>query len=461
MSKISKLRKSKNKLKGTAKGRVDKLKLKSKSNGVKRKIKSDDVDTSINDDDSLVVKKRPSKVELKSVIDGLKREATLIGIRKALKYIPSYLKSEGLTKKLLREIVRLWAESSEKIRVVCLLCLIRIYTKTNDSEKRQGIVKMLHTTFLDKCRVTKKDTMSMIGFMRHSLVELYKLDPNIALKQAQASCQQLAITLKNATTHKNEETYKSVLNWQFANCLILLSQVITSQPDDSPVKSLNHQVIQLNLGALNLLMSPRYYPYYCHLIENLIHLSIAADVFIPILPLIVSIIKRIEMPLDKKLEQAKRGSSKHNGKNESEEEEEESEEDEKREYNIDLLNHVSIDESHYHDYSVAVLDKLHDITLLYLTSQCHKIAFPELVFLPCVHLKKWLKRNPGTPTQKFRSLVDKIKIDSDRIEEARKSIDFTFSNYSAVDAWQKKMRDSNKLSIPKLLEKHRQSSATQ
>jgi len=448
MTKLNNPKSSKTKLRSTLKGRIQKSK--PVRNGISKR--KDAGDESISADDSLVVKKRPSKGELKLVIETLKKDPTLLVVRKTLKYVPYYLKSEGLTKKLLKEVIRLWSESSEKIRVICLLCLIRIYTKLKDSEKKQLVIKKLHTTFLEKCRITKYETMSMIGFMRHSLIELYKLDPKIAFKQAQTSCQQLAISLKNATTHKNEETYKSVLNWQFANCLILLSQLITSQGSESSVKSLSHQVIQLNLGAINLLMSPRYYPFYCHLIENLIHLSISENVFIPILPMITTILKRIEMPLDRKLEKLKKGPLKQNGSEEHEEDIEE----EKKEYNIELLNHVSLDEAHSHDYSLAVLDKLYELCLLYLSSQCHRIAFPELVFLPCVNLKKWLKKNPGSPTQKFRSLMEKIKSDCERIEESRKSVDFSFSDYNAVDAWEKKMKDSNKLCLPKLYEKFKE-----
>lgn len=383
-------------------------------------------------DDSLaIIKKKPSKAELKSVIEALKKEASLILVRKALKYVPCYLKSEGLMKKLLNEIIRLWAESSEKIRVICLLCLVRIYTKLQDKEKRQLVIKKLYNTFLDKCRVTKYETMSMIGFMRHSLVELYKIDSQIAFKQAQTTCQQLSLTLKNASIHKNEETYKTVLNWQFANCLILLSQLITSHDDDSPVKSLAQQVIQLNLEAISLLTSPRYYPFYCHLIENLIHLSISANVFIPLLPITIGLLKRIQIPSGKKGEL---------------------QEDAKK-YDIDLLNHVSLDEAHSLEYSLAVLDKIYELMVLYLANQCYKIAFPELVFLPCVQLKKWLKKNPGKSAQKFKVLLEKIKADCEKIESFRKSVDFAFTNYAAVDAWEKKMKDQNKLSLPKLLGK--------
>lgn len=480
-------------LNGPTKGRVAKLGLPKRTNGStngkapklaksrKKPVKRHH--TEIEEDDSVVVKKKPSKVELKSVIEALQKEANLLMARKALKYVPFYLKSEGLTKKLLKEMIRLWAEASEKIRVICLLCLIRIYTKVQDKEKKQMVIKKLYTTFLEKCRVTKYETMSMIGFMRHSLIELYKIDPEIAFKQAQASCQQLTITLKNAHNHKNEETYKSVLNWQFANCLILLSQLITSLDDENPIRSLTQQVVQLNLGAINLLTSPRYYPYYCHLIENLIHLGISAKIFIPVLPLLLSILTRLSFPFEKKKTKGnskdkvetktKRTQPKNQKKNgsggdddddeeeveESEEEDEDGEEDvesdeekPQKEYNMELLNHVSLDEAHNFSYQEATLNKIYELMLLYLSSQCHKIAFPELVFLPCVQLKKWLKSNPARPAQKIRVLLDKIKSDCEQIEEARRSVDFAFTNYSAVDAWEKKMTDSNKLSLPKLLQ---------
>lgn len=401
--------------------------------------------------------KKPAKAELKSVIELLDKEPKLLIVRKALKYIPHYLKSEGLTKKLIKVIIKLWAEAGEKVRVICLLCLIRLFTKLKDKERKQLLIKKLYTTFLDKCRITKKETMSMIGFMRHSLIELYKLDPKIAFAQAQTSCQQLTITLKNAYNHKNEETYKTVLNWQFANCLILLSNLIISHDEDSPVKSLTHQVVQLNLGALNFLSSPRYYPFYCHIIENLIHLSSSSKLFIPILPHILNILNKIQLQKMVKEEfraQVKAKSKLKGGKadEEKKEEIEEAEEEERKEYNMDILNHVSLDEAHCLDYNVAVLDKLYELLERYLASQCHKIAFPELVLLPSVQLKKWCKKNHDKHAQKFKILLDKIKSDCQKLEQARQSTTFAFSDYTAVDAWEKKMRDSNSLSLAKLSE---------
>lgn len=428
-------------------------------------------------DDNNSIKKKPSKAELKTVIDKLKGNPELILVRKALKYVPFYLKSEGLTKKLLKEVIRLWAESGEKVRVVCLLCLIRIYTKLKDKERKQDVIKKLYNSFLDKCRITKRETMSMIGFMRHSLIELYKLDPAIAHKQAQTACQQLTLTLKNANTHKNEETYKTVLNWQFCNCLILLSNLIISQEKDSPVKTLTHQVIQLNLGSINLMTSPRYYPFYCHVIENLIGLSISTNLFIPILPLIMNIIDKMNIPLENKKKRSSKNENnknqrnKNNKKNENnsdddddENEEQTSDEDQedneldddekvKKEYNMDLLNHVSLDEAHSKDYIEAVSDKVYELLLSYLASQCHRIAFPELVLLPCVQLKRWLKKNPGRAGLKFKVLLEKIKSDSNKIDEERKSVDFAFTDYNAVDAWEKKFKDSNRSALVTLSER--------
>lgn len=473
----------KNQIKKIKKGRIDKKLSNGKDTRSKKlnglgKRKKNKLNESINsqydeNDDKDIIKKKPSKAELKIVIDGLKKDPTMLMLKKALKYVPFYLKSEGLTKKLLKEIIRLWAEAGEKIRVVCLLCLIRIYNKVKDKERKQDIIKKLYTSFLDKCRITKHETMSMIGFMRHSLIELYKIDPDIAFKQAQTACQQLTITLKNATVHKNEETYKSILNWQFANCLILLSNLIISQEGNSPVKSLTHQVIQLNLGAIAILSSPRYYPYYCHLIENLIILSISTKLFIPVLPLMINIVERIQIPIERKNEKNKKGAIENEKKKksikgtnmnsdnsdesgnssqekDSDDGDDEGDSDEKmkvKEYNMELLNHVSLDEAHCKEYQHAVLDKIHELMVRYLASQCHKIAFPELVLLPCVHLKKWLKRNPGPTAQKFKILLEKIKLDCEKLESDRKSINFAFTNFAAVDAWEKRIKDSNKLSL--------------
>lgn len=410
-------------------------------NGKTKKAKT--MDFSDLNEQVLIVKKKPAKADLKLIIEALKKDPKSIVIRKAIRYLPFYLKSTGLTKKLLAEIIRLWAEAGEKVRVVCLLCLIRIYTKLKDESLKQLIIKKLYASFLDKCRITKRETMSMIGFMRHSLVEIYKLDPQIAHKQAEISCQQLTVTLKNAYHHKNEETYKTVLNWQFANCLILLSSLIMSHEEDSPVRKLTHQVIQLNLGAMNLMSSPRYNPFYCHLIDNLINISQSTSIFIPIIPLILNIIEKIHLKKETKKPKKQTGSD---GEELSDDEEEE----EEKVYNMDLLNHVSLDEAHNDNYHTAVLNRLYILLVRYLASQCHRIAFPELVLLPCVQLKKWTKKNNDERVQVFKSLLDKIKADVSLIEESRKNVDFAFTDYSAVDAWEKRMSDSSKLAFKRL-----------
>lgn len=467
MAKFPVQKSKRDKLKKSKKGRISKSS--KKPNGKARLIEKDDTfEDSIQ---SLSAKKKPSKVELKMVIEALKKNPELTVVRKALKYIPYYLKSEGLTKKILKEIIQLWAEASEQIRVACLLCLIRLFTKLEDTEKRQAIATKLYNMFLGKCRVTKSENMSMIGFMRHSLVELYKIDPSVAFKQAQTSCNQLSVTLKNAYTHKNEETYKTVLNWQYANCLILLSRLITSHEENVQIKSLTNQVIQLNLGALNLMDSPRYLPFYCHLIENLICLGDSSRSFIPILPQIMRILDKLEVPLDKKKgessEASKRNKKRRNGIKSSDIDDDgdseksslrsyEGEDDDgeekmraKKQYDMNLLNHVSLEETRSPEYNIAVLDKVHELLLVYLADQSHKIAFPELVLLPRVRIRKWLKKNPGQPTHKLKALLDKINSDCDKVEEQRRHIDFAFTDFVAVDAWEKKLRDTGSLSLPR------------
>lgn len=467
MTKLAKV-KPKNRLKGSAKGRVAKKSKKpngisnkksAKQNGKigsriknvhpkngRHKKSTDDDDANI--EEKLTVKKKPSKAELKLVLDLLSKEPKLMVVRKALKYIRFYLKSEGLTKKLLKVIIKLWAEAGEQTRIVCLLCLIRLYVRLKDKEVKKMIVKKLYTTFLDKSRITKQETMAMITFMRRSLIELYKLDPEIAFKQAETSCQQLTVTLKNAYNHKNEETYKTVLNWQFANCLILWTNLIISHDEDSPVKKLTHQVIQLNLGALNFLSSPRYYPFYCHIIENLVDLSKSTKLFIPVLPHIIGIIDKIQLHKMAKEEGKAQARAKSKLKDEGKNEEDNNER-EPKEYNINVLNHVSLDEAHSLDYNIAVLDILKELLHSYLASQCHKIAFPELVLLPTVQLKKWCKRNPDKHTQSFKGLLEQIRSDCAILEQARQSATFAFNDYTAVDAWEKKLKDSDCLSLAK------------
>lgn len=383
--------------------------------------------------ESEVISKKPSKLELKNVIASLKKGDgnNLLTVKKALKYIRFYMKSEGLTNKLLKEIIKHWAESSEKVRVICLLCIVRIFTKIKDKTRRQDLVKSLYTSFLEKCKITKRDTMSMISFMRHSIIEIYRLDSQLALKQAQNACAQLTSTLKNATIHKNEDSYRAVMNWQYANCLILFSDLMIAFCDDISYKKLTNQFIELNIGALNLFSSPRYYPFYCHLIDNLINISAATGLFIPVLPTLIDILTRIKQPKE---------STKNKKQNEDEENsDQEEDEHQQKEYNLDLLNHVSLEEAHSESYQKAVLNQISELLVKYLSSQRHKISFPELTLIARVHIKKWVKNNFRISST-FKSILQKIEEDGFRIEKKRSNVEFAFDNLPAVDAWEREMK---------------------
>lgn len=370
--------------------------------------------------------KRPSKIskhELKEILEGLKKDATLILARKALRCLPSYLKSTGLTKKLVKEMIRLWAGSHEKIRVICLLCLIRLFRKQPQPIKEM-ITKRMYTSYNNNINIkTNTEAFPLLVFMRQSLVEIYSLDPALAYKQGFLFCKQLASTLKNAYENKID-TYKTVYNWQFLSCLTLWSNLVASLMPHKHIEPLVNPVIQLHMGTLNLISSPRYHPMYLHLIANLVHISVKLDVFIPVLPLLNSILDRLKVNQNNK-------SSK------------------KESFNFDVLIHVSESEIQSRLYFDATSDRVYQLMVKYLASQCHRIAFPELCLISKVQIKKFVKENKKE-SGKFRNLLTKLEENIKFIEDRRQTVDFAFTNFAAIDAWEKATKDTGRLALVKL-----------
>ncbi|KAG9511270.1 Nucleolar complex protein 2-like protein, partial [Fragariocoptes setiger] len=419
---------------------------------VRKKNKSDKIKTV-----SLMKKARQSggkfkiqgKAKLRKILDSLKEEVTLAKAHEALETLPSFLKFRSLTKQLLKIIIKSWSHSAEKIKVVDLLIIIRIFRQQN-SVLKAIITKKMYRDFVAASKNVNVHNLASVNFMRGSLVELYSLDHKIAHDQANMFCRHLASMLKDAFENSAKTEYKSIMNWQFVNQLTLWALVIAKLMPSSVIEPLINPIVQLHYGSLALINSPNYYPFYCHIISNLVEISKSLEAYVPVLPFAVSLLTRIKPPsVEKKIKDKSRIKSSNNSKIDIEDSGADGKKENK--FNFDLLVSVVPEKNKLPAYTHAASSRLCDLIVDYLDGQCNRVTFPEICLLAKIQIKKYIKLHKQTEVaQRLRKIVEAMEADIKHVEGQRQTIQVDFSNLPAIASWEREYLQNHHPSIRQL-----------
>jgi nucleolar complex protein 2 len=110
----------------------------------------------------------------------------------------------------------------------------------------------------------------------------------------------------------------------------------------------------------------------------------------------------------------------------------------KKKANLDTIlkfPNEMIDTTEFVDVCVQ---KVYELLLEYSASQSHSIAFPELLLVGQVRLKKFIKnwKNPSEGKM-LKQVLDKMIESSRFIEDRRRSVTFNIADREKVQAWEK------------------------
>lgn len=207
---------------------------------------------------------------------------------KHLRYMsPMLISFPNVTKDLLKQIIKIWGVSEERVRVVAFSCILKI--SRNNNSLLDGALKTMFITYVKNAKFVNPSSLPCINFMRRSLVVMFGLDKNLAYQHVFLYIRQLAIHLRNAMTLKKKEHLQAVYNWQFVNSLQLWESLLSDSCDKLQMRELITPFVQVCLGTLTLVPTAQYYPIRFKITQILINLSKSADVFIPVLPFIVDV----------------------------------------------------------------------------------------------------------------------------------------------------------------------------
>ncbi|KAI1136060.1 Noc2p family protein [Hypoxylon sp. FL0543] len=364
---------------------------------------------------------------LGTLSDDATLKLTLSAITPVIPYILSFRK---LLKSLIKSVVGFWSQSSssDTTRITAFLVLRRLVV-VGDKGIREAVLKATYQGLVAGSRVTNVNTIQGINLMKNSAAELWGLDQNIGYTTAFAFIRQLALHLRNSIVQNQNESYKTVYNWQYIHSLDFWSCVLAEHCSplkeaesgkESQLKLLIYPLVQVTLGAMRLIPTATYFPLRFHMIRSLLRISRSTGTYIPLASPLLEVLNSAEMRKSPKPSTIKP---------------------------LDFHVAYKAPKSYLRTrvYQDGVGEQIVELFSEYFVLWSTNIAFPEFALPVIVMLKRWLeqsrKKTGGNNNNKVRAglvlLVQKLEANAKFIEGKRAKVDFAPKDRAQVDAFLK------------------------
>ena len=207
-------------------------------------------------------------------------------------YVPYAACFPALPKKFLRELLKVWSTTSKKqLRLASFMCIRRLALNTPFPFIEQ-CMKGLYLSFVRNSKVMNEQSRGAVAMMAKCIVELIGSDMVAAYQHAFVYIRQLAIHLRNAIKNKSKDSYAAVFNWQYMNCLMVWSAVVSTYPAENQLQALVYPLVQIIVGTVNLVSAAKYFPMRFHCVDLLNKLSAATGgSLIPVPALLLDVLR--------------------------------------------------------------------------------------------------------------------------------------------------------------------------
>ncbi|GIX87064.1 nucleolar complex protein 2 homolog [Caerostris extrusa] len=350
-------------------------------------------------------------IDMLKMISSIKESSMLVLLLKHIVHlVPFYSAFIKLLRNLLKKMVSLWSSEEETVRVLSLIVIVRS-TKLLSKEYLGQVLKEMYFAYIKNTKFTSATTWPLINFMKRSLSEIYALNPEMAYEHGFIYIRQMSIHLRNAITTKKKEAFQTVYNWQYTHCILLWSHLLCRLADHEPIKTLFYPLVQTTIGALNLIPTAKYVPLRFHLVKALMYISKSTEIFIPVLPFILDVLKIVDYNRKSNFSVKP------------------------VEFSCALkVTKSQLLEAGFKDSCIAEVCSL---LVEYLQSYSNTIGFPELALPAVLQIKSFMKQcKIAKYNQQLKTVLSKINENSLLISEKRRLVTFSITDNDQVKKWE-------------------------
>lgn len=324
-----------------------------------------------------------------------------------------------LNRLLLKLLLKRWSQGEEGVRVAAFLA-IRKCAIVSPHPFIELALKGIYLTFIRNCKFSSANMRPTLTFMMNSVVELYRLDEVASYQHAFVYIRQLAIHLRNASLAKKKDSHLQVYNWQYLYAIRVWTKLLAEEvPPGSKegLQPLIYPLVQVVMGVIQLIPTPRYYPYRFNCIQSLILLVEKTGVYIPLANAILDTLDSTEM---------KKRPAPSTSKP------------------LVFENILKVPKSNLStpQFQEAVLNLVNACSLRYFAAISYSIGFPECTFPVIVHLRKIVKASKASSVAKIvKPLIEKMEETAKYIQHERANVTFGPKDINAMETWSAVLKD--------------------
>jgi len=350
----------------------------------------------------------------------------LLAVGEVSKLVPYIVGSRKAVRQYIKMCLELWSSAEDKVRISVFLAMRKLASSADESI-RDLVLKGTYTTLIRVSRSTSVHTMASINLMKNTAAEIYCLDHGSSYQHAFGYVRQLAIHLRNSMKVKTQDAYRQVYNWQYVHSIdfwsIFLAKACDAKAEDeggeeSELKALIYPLVQVTLGAIKLIPTPRYYPFQFQLIHSLLNLTRHTRTFVPVAPFLIPIITSSIGPSQSRKSSTLRP--------------------------LDFTVHIRAPAQYLKTrvYAENVCDEAVYLMAQWCESMQGSVAFPELMVPVLAVLKKALKKGGGSGSgggksaAAVKTLVERVEDGIKWVSSRRDGLDFAPKMRDEVDSWE-------------------------
>uniref|UniRef100_A0A182K682 Uncharacterized protein n=1 Tax=Anopheles christyi TaxID=43041 RepID=A0A182K682_9DIPT len=324
---------------------------------------------------------------------------------------------QNITKPILKRLIGIWSTADEeKIRVLAFMCILKI-THAQQSHFLSNVLKVMYLAYVKNSKFVSPKTLPNINFMRRSLAEMFLLNFNVSYQHMFLYIRQLAIHLRNAVILQKKDSLQYIYNWQYINSLKLWGDVLGSAHAHSgALEPLIYPFVSITIGVMKLIPSAQYFPLRFHCCRILIQLHAKTNIYIPVLPFLVEVLRSQSFNEDhKKLSM--------------------------RPVNLTCLLRFSTANIQENAFKDAVIDQIYELVLEFAANEAASVGYPEIMLPIILQLRQYAKATKQYKySRKMKQLSDKLTENYEFMEKRRSKMDIPLKQTDRIRAWEEMIR---------------------